>query len=294
MYELVQAGPRSFYINSPAKVGVFRLDAARVCLIDSGSDKDAGKMICLVLEREGWDLHAVINTHSNAEHVGANRYLQQKTGCRIYAGHGDTSSMARPRPEPPFLFGGYPFEDLHHRFLVEAGCQVMSLDSMAGDEALKELTIIPLPGHFFQMTGVGTPDGTIYLADCLNSRATLDQYKIPSIYDVASYLKTLDKVTDMDALCFVPAHAQATDSIRELAGYNKQCVLEIAARLVELCRMPQTLESVLKAIFDHYGLTMTFQHHIRAGATVRSYLSWLHDTGQLRAFVSGERMFWCI
>ena len=58
MYELIQAGPRSFYINCPAKIGVFKIDDTQVCLIDSGNDKDAGRKVRQILEREGWQLHA--------------------------------------------------------------------------------------------------------------------------------------------------------------------------------------------------------------------------------------------
>lgn len=45
MYELIQAGPRSFYINSPVKIGVYLIDDEKVCLIDSGNDKDAGRKV---------------------------------------------------------------------------------------------------------------------------------------------------------------------------------------------------------------------------------------------------------
>ena len=44
MYELYQALGNSYYIQSPAKIGLVRLDDSRVCLIDSGNDKDAGPM----------------------------------------------------------------------------------------------------------------------------------------------------------------------------------------------------------------------------------------------------------
>ena len=45
MYELIQAGPRSFYINCPVKIGVYLIDDEKVCLIDSGNDKDAGRKV---------------------------------------------------------------------------------------------------------------------------------------------------------------------------------------------------------------------------------------------------------
>ena len=39
MYELIQAAANSYYIQSPAKIGLYRLSGTDVCLIDSGSDK---------------------------------------------------------------------------------------------------------------------------------------------------------------------------------------------------------------------------------------------------------------
>ena len=42
MYELNQVGEKSYYINCPAKIGVYLADDKNVYLIDSGNDKDAG------------------------------------------------------------------------------------------------------------------------------------------------------------------------------------------------------------------------------------------------------------
>lgn len=42
MYELTQVAGNSYYIQSPAKIGLVRLNDADVCLIDSGNDKEAG------------------------------------------------------------------------------------------------------------------------------------------------------------------------------------------------------------------------------------------------------------
>ena len=40
MYELVQVAASSYYVQSPAKIGLVKLDAQTVCLIDSGNDGD--------------------------------------------------------------------------------------------------------------------------------------------------------------------------------------------------------------------------------------------------------------
>lgn len=43
MYELVQVGEKTYYIECPAKMGLYRINESEVCLIDSGNDKDSGK-----------------------------------------------------------------------------------------------------------------------------------------------------------------------------------------------------------------------------------------------------------
>ncbi len=148
MYELIQAGPRSFYINSPVKIGVYLIDDEKVCLIDSGNDKDAGRKVRQILEREEWSLHAIINTHSNADHIGGNKYLMQQTGCRIYASSMEAAFTRHPILEPAFLYGGYPFKDLRHKFLMAQESDVSDVSRLSEDQLLKDLELIPLPGHF--------------------------------------------------------------------------------------------------------------------------------------------------
>ena len=86
MYELIQVSEACYYINCPAKIGVYRTGKKGVYLIDSGNDKDAGRRVRQILEKNGWELLGILNTHSNADHIGGNRYLQGQTGCRVYAG----------------------------------------------------------------------------------------------------------------------------------------------------------------------------------------------------------------
>ena len=70
MFELNQLTDRTYFIQSPAKIGLVRLEGGEVCLIDSGNDKDAGKKVKRILDEQGWFLRAIYNTHSHADHIG--------------------------------------------------------------------------------------------------------------------------------------------------------------------------------------------------------------------------------
>lgn len=289
MYELIQVSGGSYYIQSPAKIGLVKLNEKEVCLIDSGNDKDAGRKVRQLLDVNGWKLTAIYNTHSNADHIGGNKYLQAQTGCRIYAPGIDCAFTRHPILEPAFLYGGYPCKDLRHKFLLaqESGAEVLTPDVLPEGFAL-----IPLPGHFFDMVGLRTPDDVVYLADCLSSRETLDKYQISFLYDVGAYLKTLEMVKTLKAKRFVPAHAQDTEDISALAQYNIDKVHEIAERIVGLCREPLCFEMILQKLFAGYGLAMNFEQYVLVGSTVRSYLSWLKDTGRLDVRFEENMLLW--
>ena len=289
MFELVQITENCYYIQSPAKIGLVKLNGQDVCLIDSGNDKDAGRKIRQHLDANGWNLTAIYNTHSNADHIGGNRYLQAQTGCSIYAPGIDCAFTRHTVLEPSFLYGGYPCKDLRHKFLMAQDSDARELTR----ECLPEgFDIISLPGHFFDMVGFRTPDDVVYLADCLSSKETLDKYQIGFIYDIGAYLNTLEKVKTMKARAFVPSHAACSEDVTELAQYNIDKVLEIADKITEICREPLCFESILQRLFSDYGLSMNFEQYVLVGSTVRSYLAWLKDTGKVKVLFENSMLLW--
>lgn len=289
MYELNHITGNSYYIQSPSKMGLVKLNDTDVCLIDSGNDKDAGRKVRQLLDANGWHLTAIYNTHSNADHIGGNRYLQGQTKCKVYAQGIECDITRHPVLEPAFLYGGFPPKDLRHKFLM---AQESDAQELTPDVLPEGFALLQLPGHFFHMVGFRSPDDVVYLADCLSSRETLDKYQIGFLYDVAAYLDTLEKVKTMQAAAFVPAHAEVTEDIAPLAQYNIDKVLEIADHMVALCAEPVIFEELLKKLFDDYGLTLTFEQYVLVGSTVKSYLAWLKDTGRLTVLFEDNRLLW--
>ena len=288
MYDLIQAGENTYYIDCPAKAGIWRTDRG-VYLIDSGGDKDAGKKLRQILEKNGWPLLGILNTHSHADHVGGNRYLQSQTGCRVFAHGIEGAFTAHPILESASLYGGCPPRDLRHKFLL---AQPSDVSPFSSPDFPGEIEAIPLPGHSFDMVGFRTPDNVVFLADCVASPATLEKYAVSFLWDVGASLTTLDRVEAMEAALFVPSHAEASADAGALVRCNRAKILEVAAYLLEICREPAIFEEILRQVFQHYGLKMTFEQYALAGSTVRSYLAWLRDGGRLEAEIRENRLLW--
>ncbi|MEE0772115.1 MAG: MBL fold metallo-hydrolase [Anaerovoracaceae bacterium] len=289
MYELIQAWGNSYYIQSPAKIGLVRLNDKDVCLIDSGNDKDAGRKVRKLLDEKGWNLKTIYNTHSNSDHIGGNKYLQGQTGCEIFAPGIECDFTNHTILEPAFIYGGFAPKDLRHKFILAqpSKAQPLTEDSLPDGWQLMELK-----GHFFDMVGFRTQDDVVYLADCLSSRETIDKYRIGFIYDVGAYIETLERVKKLEARLFIPSHAEPAEDIAPLAQYNIEKVKETAEKIAELCCSPINFEKILQRLFDEYGLEMNFEQHALAGSTVKSYLAWLRDTDVLDVEFADNMLLW--
>ena len=289
MYELVQVAEKTYYIQSPAKIGLVKTADREVCLIDSGNDKDAGKKVKKILDAQGWTLKAIYNTHSHADHIGGNMYLAAQTGCKVYAPGIERDFTEHPLLEPAFLYGGFPPKALRHKFLMAQESDALPLTKDALPEGWET---IPLPGHSFDMVGFRTPDQVVFLADCLSSEETISKYQVSFLVDPEAYLNTLDRVQALNATLFIPAHAEPTTDITPLAQLNAAKVREIEEKIVAVCQTPQSFDSILKTLFDDYALEMTFEQHALVGSTVRSYLTWLTDSGRLQTSISQNTLLW--
>ena len=290
MFEVNWITEQTGYIDCPAKIGVWRPSGGQdVYLIDSGNDKDAGRKVRQMLDAKGWTLRAILNTHSHADHIGGNQYLQRQTGCKVFSPGIEGAFTRFPILEPTMLYGGSPCRELRNKFLMAQESEVSPQDDPAFPQGIE---VIPLPGHSMDMVGYRTPDGVVFLADCVSSEATLSKYAISFLYDVQATLETLDKVEVMQARLFVPAHAGACEDIAPLVRLNREKILEAGDRIAQLLREPKGFDALLREVFKGYGLMMTVQQHALVGSAVRSYLSWLQVAGRAACAVEDDVLVW--
>ena len=289
MYELVKVGEKTYYIDCPAKMGIYKINDTQVCLIDSGNDKSAGKKVLKILDENSWSLKMIINTHSHADHIGGNRILQDKTNCKIYCAGIDTAFVNNPILEPSFLYGGYPFENLRNKFLMAQSSKAEQLNDAVLPDGMEMKRI---DGHALSMAAIKTSDDVWFLADSLTSENIILKYHISYLYDVEAYLNSLETVSQLNGKLFIPAHAEPSDNVSDLVEINMNKVNEIMELLLKLCREPKGFEDILKDVFDNYDLKMNATQYVLVGSTVRSYLSYLYDNKKLTIEIKDNRMLW--
>lgn len=286
MYELVQIGENTYYIEAPVKIGIYT-EGNNAYVIDTGNDKDMGKRILSILKEQNWQLKAIINTHSHGDHIGGNAYLQRQTHVKAYGSLVENIFTKRPILEPSFISGGYPHKAIRNKFLMAKPSEPSPLN-----EDDLPFTFIELPGHTFDMVGIVTKDNVCFLADALVGVETLEKYHVSFLYDVRAYLETLDKILDMQYDLYLPSHSHVTDNIQPLVEQNREKVLEIIESLKEICEQPMSFESILKEVFDRYNLTMNATQYTLVGCTTRSYLAYMSDEGLLEYSFEDNRMLW--
>lgn len=286
--ELIKVGEKTYYIKNATNIGIYKIDDNNIYIIDTGNDKEAGKKILKIIQEQGWNMKGIINTHSNSDHIGGNKVIQDRTNCKILANNIEKSFTEYPILESSFLYGGYPFKDIRNKFLLAKESIVTPIQNNLPNG----LEYFPLKGHFFDMCGIKTSDNVYFLADSLFSQETITKYHLFFIYDVREFLNTLDYLNTLEGSVYIPSHCEATKDISSLIELNKNKVKEIIDKICNICKKQMSFEEILKCIFDEYNLTMNANQYVLVGSTIRSYLSYLLEENKLYYEFKENKMLW--
>lgn len=288
--ELTKLGEKTYCIQNPTNIGIYKLDDEKVCLIDTGNDKESGRKILKIINEQNWQVECIINTHSNADHVGGNKFIQDRTNCKILSSKIETAIINNPELEPAFLYGAMPLNELNNKFLLakESNCQVIDNNLPEG------LEYFTLKGHFIDMIGIKTSDNIYFLGDSIFSEETINKYHIFFIYDVEKYLQTLDFLETLNGTFYIPSHVKPLTNLKELIKLNKNKINEICNKILSFCQNPVTTEEIIKNIFDTYNLEININQYALLGSTIKSYLTYLNNQNRVEYFFKDNLLYWLI
>lgn len=289
---LLNARGASWVIPGATNVGIVASGDGAYA-IDSGNDKEAGRKINKLLEGRNWKLLGIVNTHSNADHIGGNDYLQRMHGCPVFSSRAEKAFIESPEIEASFLWGGFPVRELRNKFFEAKPSNVTNVID-ASTPLPNGMTAIPLPGHFFGMTGILTEDSVFYLGDCLFGKATLEKHRIPYVYDVREFRSSIRKVMETGAEVYVPSHGDIESDITATARANLDVVDRIQETILSILTERRTFDETLGLLCDAFGLALDAGRYALVGNTTRSFLSYLREEGLADFEFADNRMLWSV
>ena len=290
---LSQLSASTYFIPSPSNVGLYVEDNQAI-LIDSGNDKEAGRQILKILKEKDWKLSLIVNTHSNADHIGGNEFIQKRTKCRIAATAMEAALIGHPVIAPTILNGSFPHKRLRNKFLLAKPSTVTDIIPGNGPVLDSSLLSVLLPGHFLDMIAIKTPDNVLFTGDSILSKEILLKYHIHFLYDVKAHFKTLEMLKNREDKLFVPSHGKPVrqNEFRALVDFNEQKIRENISVVLDMADSPITSEEILAGVCTHYSIELNANQYVLLFSTIRSILSYLLDEKILDVSYDSGRMLW--
>lgn len=288
MFQIKKAGEKTYYIDFPTRVGIYKTGENSVCLIDTGSDEKIGARILKLCEEEGFKITAIFNTHCHADHTGGNAIIQQKTGCKVYCPDIDLGAVRHTILNQIMLSGCYPLKELDRRMYLANSSSAEALTLEVLPEGLE---IINLKGHTMGMVGFKTSDNVYFLADSVVSSDAIMKYPATYLVSVYDYLDTLDYLETLEGALYLPSHVEASDNIKELLEVNRKSVYSVIDTIIEYCKEPRSYDDIIDYCFSCSSLPFNVSQYSLIGSALRSYVSCLQRKGLLELECIGNRVY---
>ena len=277
MDELVKLGDKTYVLQRPVNIGFYLLNNQEVCLVDTGNGKDYGKIIEKILENCNWHLKCIINTHSHADHIGANKYLQDKYNIPVYSSNVESYFINNPLLEPTLLFGSNPLKELQNRFLMAKPSNCMDIANLN----ISGLSVVDLKGHSYGMIGILTSDNVLFAGDAYTDVSIIEKYAIQYLFDVQNYLDTLNYLLTTNYSYYVPAHGQIERDPKNTILENIRNVQNIEKRILNLVENTINYNELLTKIFSSYHIKINSVQYYLISATIKAYLTKLNNENKI-------------
>lgn len=282
---------------------------SEVYLVDSGCTEIDADYILSILEtffaqrKEKYKIRAIINTHGHTDHSGANSFIQEKTGCQVWAPLLEVSGIENPLLQATEIWGGMPPHEIQTSYFKQTPSKVSRIineDVKIRLSDRKSISFLTLPGHCFEMTAVIFHDRNdkkvVFAGDGIFTRDELSKHWIPYMYNPLLFLESLDKLELLkDVAWCIPSHGDFIKrNLHETIEMDKLAILETKTLLLNLIASgKKTTEELLKEVADLNEIKLGFGQSVLIQSTLKSYLAGLHDRGEIKVLIENNRFYWC-
>ncbi|SHF32538.1 Glyoxylase, beta-lactamase superfamily II [Desulforamulus putei DSM 12395] len=283
-----------YVFKAPTNIGVIASDTGEAIVIDTGIDESVARKLLREVEKEGFRIKAIVNTHSHADHIGGNPFITARTGAVVCASPLETPFIETPLFEPVMLTGGAsPWKEMRNKFLL-AKPSTVGEKLQAGPVNLcgLHLEIVALPGHSVDQIGV-LYDGVLFAGDAYISGSLLEKHGIPYNVDIQAYLASLEKLGSLSCEWYVPSHGEPSQDITSDIEYNRSKVLKLIEQIESRLSESWEAEGLVSQLCSHLGVTAANPGLFFLYRTaVVAFLSYLYEQGRAKTTIQDNRLLW--
>lgn len=290
MFEVKHLKGNTYYYEAFTNVGIYVTEEKKAILIDSCDHKRMVRGLDRILTEMGLTVDTIINTHSHPDHICGNAFFKEKYGCRILSSAKEQPFIRFVGLDVDFHYAGIDIDKSINPFYGPEG----TIAEVITEENLpKGFEVISLPGHNYEMLGVRTPDGVLFLADSILSKKTWQEHALPYFYDVNKTIETLEKIREIENDIYVPSHDNPAQEIKELADYNIEVLCGIKKDVLRLCEN-RTFEETFYAYTKEKEIKFTKDKYPFSSAMIRNFLQALIEDKAIGTKVENGRLIYYI
>lgn len=299
---LTQVSPNVHLYRGGVNFAVITAPDKRLILVDSGLDSSGARKALRPFLDQGFELAAILNTHSHSDHIGGNADLVKRTGCKVYAPARERPFILWPELEPLGLYGGAaPPPALQVKFLqAQPTPAVLELPAAPGLFELegRSLELIPLPGHSFDQVAVSF-EGVLIAADGLFKPEVIEKHPIIFLVNVADYLAGLDQIAERPERLILPGHGDwidrtggEGDPLASILQFNRDALTRLQDAILDGLAEPASAETVLHRVAGSVGKVHENEpQYFLDRAAISAHLTYLINAGRIEVFYqAGQRL----
>jgi glyoxylase-like metal-dependent hydrolase (beta-lactamase superfamily II) len=288
---------QTYYIPGSNNLGVITTPDHGAIVIDTGIDKETGRLIRKALDEAKLKLQAIICTHHHADHIGGNDFLVRNIpGIEVLAPPLEAALIEHPILEPVYLsMGAQPIPALQTKWLMAKGVAVTcQITAPTVDVAGVTLEVIPLVGHSLGQIGIAY-DGVGFVADGFFGPAILAKHGVPYAQNVAGQLRSLDLLAARPEAFFLPGHGDLAtqemlgDALRE----NRAAIERTSAAVQNALHQPAELTEIGRRVQQtlnlHFGAAPQYVIFLSA---ISAHLAYLQTQGVAQVEYSDAGLLW--
>ncbi|MDD5945500.1 MAG: MBL fold metallo-hydrolase [Clostridia bacterium] len=269
-------------------IGVYRINDRDIVMLDSGISYGVGETGRLMTALDGAKLNvkAIVATHGHWDHIGNNKNLVEKYGCKVYM-YGDEAYACRDEEGVIFSRSLLPYNDeIKKTYACMTSCvhEFIDPDAEYIEICGKRFGIVHTPGHSSAHITIITEDNVAMAGDVLMTENEIVKTKIPYAANFAIDFRSKRKLASLNCDKYIISHRGIREDIEHEVEANINYLKGRAEVVLSYIEDGMTYDDIVAAVINCMNIKVTNRFYFSdIHGMVMPYVQYLEETGRVYA-----------